>query len=470
LLTYSNRWAIRNCGLLLFQSLINYLIGTQSKEKTEAGWDGGAKAISYEKYPNLGEQLLQLLDAAAGFNSGEAFSNAIETIFPVLDILRRAGPPEELLEQILTRLLSTISHKIWHIRDLSARTFCVLTPKNRWMDAVQSLLEPFGNHGDGSKTENQQHGALLAAKLLLEQHLPQCDLSSEGQYYMSITLPITYLLVLDVIQTLSPMLEVCFTLSPTTLRSPFGLAAMVDLQNTTLAHILSSSRTGNRALFRNDGLVALIHGSFIRPGDSYTRLESLLRECGCPRERVPQTSIVGQAHTLAFKQAVYLSAIEQDVSALRIILDLSAKYGMETLVATLECVSEVWIWDKADDVLYRLAEIHIAALQAPISAKAPGVRAAALNNLCSICDAVKDLGSKVLRDAMLKLNDVLSVAAYTRLPTSPSLEIAKIRMSGISILSEVLSSNSLGEDTKSKIHCWGMCLRDACRDEKVSYS
>jgi hypothetical protein len=181
MLTHSNRWAIRNCGLLLFQSLINYLIGTQSKEKTEAGWDGGAKAIPYEKYPNLGELLLHLLDAAAGSNSGDAFSDAIETIFPVLDILRRAGPPEEFQEQILTLLLSTIGHKIWHIRDLSARTFCVLTPNERWIDTVQRLLKPLEKHSEDSTTENQRHGALLAAKLLLERYLPEFDLLSKSK-------------------------------------------------------------------------------------------------------------------------------------------------------------------------------------------------------------------------------------------------------------------------------------------------
>jgi hypothetical protein len=130
---------------------------------------------------------LHLLDAAAGGDFGDAFSNAIETIFPVLDILRRAGPPEELQEQILTRLLSTIGHKIWHIRDLSARTFCVLTPTEKWIDTVRSLLNPFRDHAEGSTTENQRHGALLAAKLLLERYLPECDLSSDSKHSIPIT-------------------------------------------------------------------------------------------------------------------------------------------------------------------------------------------------------------------------------------------------------------------------------------------
>jgi hypothetical protein len=255
------------------------------------------------------------------------------------------------------------------------------------------------------------------------------------------------------------------------MRSPFGLAALIDLQNTILAQSIAASRTSNKFVYENESFMALLHRS-LHP-NAYTHLVHLLTECGCPphgRKGLPQTLIIGQAHILSFKQAVYLSAMKQDVSVLRSIVDLSTDYyGIETLATTLECISEVWISVQGDDLLYKLAGMHVAIFEAPVSAKAPGVRAVALHNLCSIYDSVKDLGSKFFRGTVLELNDVLAIAAETKLPVSPSLEIAQIRMSGISILSEVLSRNSLREDTKSKIKYWGMYLRDACRDEKVGY-
>lgn len=216
--------------------------------------------------------------------------------------------------------------------------------------------------------------------------------------------------------------------------------------------------------------MALVHKSNPRTENSYIHLENLLRVCGCPRDQVPQTSLTGQAHTLAFKKAVYLSSLELDVSALRSIVELSSSsYGTETLIATLECIHEVWISDQADEVLSKLAGIHIIALEGPLPAKVPGVRAAAVHNLYLIYDAAKDLSSKLFRSTVQELNDLLAMAAQTQLPISPSLEIAQIRMSGISILSEVLGGGCLQEDTKSRLRCWGLCLRDACRDEKVSY-
>lgn len=154
-------------------------MGTHSKEKTEAGWDGGATAISYDKYPSLGELLLQLLETASDNDLKEASSNAlIETIFPVLDILRRAGPPEELRERIVACLFQIIGHKVWQIRELSAKTLCVLVP-SEWTGTVQKLIKSCGESTANSSGENQKHGALLGAKLLLERYLPDCDLSSD---------------------------------------------------------------------------------------------------------------------------------------------------------------------------------------------------------------------------------------------------------------------------------------------------
>jgi len=175
-----NRWAIRNCGLLLFQALINYLIGTQSKGKTEAGWDGGATAISYDTYPGLGELLLQLLEVASGNNSEEVISNAlVETIFPVLDILRRAGPPDDLRELIVTCLFHTIDHRVWQIRELSAKTLCALIPRENWADTVEKLIKSCGHSANDPAGENRRHGNFLGAKLLMERYFAECDFSSD---------------------------------------------------------------------------------------------------------------------------------------------------------------------------------------------------------------------------------------------------------------------------------------------------
>ena len=96
-------WAIRNCGLLLLRSLIDCLFGTsESKSVTEAGWDGKSVRLAYERYPALPDILLNLI--ATEPNERVAYMSlqigVVESVFPALDIIRRAGPPKTLRAEI----------------------------------------------------------------------------------------------------------------------------------------------------------------------------------------------------------------------------------------------------------------------------------------------------------------------------------------------------------------------------------
>ncbi|TVY15266.1 tRNA (cytidine(32)-2'-O)-methyltransferase non-catalytic subunit TRM732 [Lachnellula arida] len=437
----SETWAIRNCGLLLFQALINYLVGTHSKEKTEAGWDGGATAISYDKYPSLGELLLQLLETASDNDSKEASSNAlIETIFPVLDILRRAGPPEELRERIVARLFRIIGHKVWQIRELSAKTLCVLVPSEEWASTVQKLIKSCGESTTDSPGENQKHGALLGAKLLLERHLPDCDLSSE-------------------LQVITPTLELCFSLKQKSVCSTFGSAAYIDLQNTILDVLIPTS---NPTIDTKGKIGDLLDNSF--PSNTYLHLTNLLNECSSSVNA--DSSMIGRASIAAFKQAVYLSAFQQDVKVLEEIVELATNsYGIATLISTLDCISEVWMPAQSEDILQKLATIYINVMKASASAKAPAVRAAALNGLCLMLDSAKDLQSTPFRTAVMELDHVLAIATVAKLPTNPGLCAAVDTMIGISVLSEVLSCKPLHENTRRRVEDWGRYMQMNTRDD-----
>ncbi|KAB8289792.1 hypothetical protein EYC80_010425 [Monilinia laxa] len=113
----SDIWAIRNCGLLLLRSLIDCLFGTnENKASIEAGWDGRSTKLSYEKYPELPEILLKLLDKET---LGIEYTNtpaigSIESVFPALDIIRRAGPPIMLRNEIKEK----VSIHLGSIQDL----------------------------------------------------------------------------------------------------------------------------------------------------------------------------------------------------------------------------------------------------------------------------------------------------------------------------------------------------------------
>ncbi|RWA07653.1 hypothetical protein EKO27_g7461 [Xylaria grammica] len=97
----SEVWAIRNCGLLLLRSLIDNLFGTnENKLAMEAGWDGRTARIPYHKYEALPLLLVNLLELGKESSGMTMGTQTAEAVFPALDIIRRAGPPEGYIQKL----------------------------------------------------------------------------------------------------------------------------------------------------------------------------------------------------------------------------------------------------------------------------------------------------------------------------------------------------------------------------------
>lgn len=246
--------------------------------------------------------------------------------------------------------------------------------------------------------------------------------------------------------------------------STFGSAAYIDLQNTILDVLIPTSDPSNNAIDIKGNVRDLLDSSF--PSNTYLHLTNLLIECSSPVNSVSST--IGRASIAAFKQAVYLSAFQRDVKALEEIVELATNsYGIATLISTLDCISEVWMPAQSEDILYKLATIYINVMKASASAKAPGVRAAALNGLCLMFNSAKDLPSTPFRTAVMELDHVLAIATVAKLPTNPDLCAAVNIMIGISVLSEVLSCKPLQENTRLRVEDWGRYMQMNTRDDKV---
>jgi len=164
--TYSQvRWAIRNCGLLLLRSLIDCLLGTgESKSTIESGWDGHSVRISYNKYPTLPGVILNLLQSGVEAVD-EVSSSAAEAVFPALDIIRRAGPPDEHRQELRVCIEGYLSSRKWHVREMAARTLCSFLLQTDWVSEVSRLV---GHCGQDS---NRLHGILVTAKFTIERKL-----------------------------------------------------------------------------------------------------------------------------------------------------------------------------------------------------------------------------------------------------------------------------------------------------------
>lgn len=164
----SELWAIRNCALLLLHALIATLFGTsESKASMETGWDGRTLRLSYTKYATLPPILLSLL------HSGEramepsilAQSSAAESVFPALEIIRRAGPPESCRDELYGHITRYLGSRQWHVREIAARTLCSFLLGEDWLASVRALLE------ESRGSANMFHGTLLTIEFFLERTL-----------------------------------------------------------------------------------------------------------------------------------------------------------------------------------------------------------------------------------------------------------------------------------------------------------
>lgn len=162
-------WAIRNCGLILLRSLIDCLFGShESKSMIEAGWDGKANRIAYHRYPTLPGVLVNLLKSGHQMMSATATDSAgAESVFPSLDIVRRAGPPDLLRAELQIHIAKYLSSPVWHVREMAARTLCSCLLNQQWFGSIKEILQT-ALEDKTRNAENHMHGVLLALKFVIE--------------------------------------------------------------------------------------------------------------------------------------------------------------------------------------------------------------------------------------------------------------------------------------------------------------
>jgi hypothetical protein len=138
------------------------LFGTsESKTLMEAGWDGRTTRVAWHKYKSLPVLLVSLLKSGQTTTVSKERVTA-ESVFPALDIIRRAGPPQEFKDELYDLVAWYLGSHIWHVREIAARTLCSFLLHADWLEQIKPLL----NRSHSSA--NVLHGALLTFKFLLE--------------------------------------------------------------------------------------------------------------------------------------------------------------------------------------------------------------------------------------------------------------------------------------------------------------
>lgn len=155
----SDLWPIRNCGLMLLRSLIDRLLGSHEAYDEVFTSTTGSR-LAYDRYPGLLELLRQLLNHVPSHVPGNGTGHqesAPESLFPALDLLRRAPPPSEARGGFIPLILAAAASSQWHIREAAARAFAALAS-----ETYAQLLDIPTVMKTGS--DNMIHGRLLSLK------------------------------------------------------------------------------------------------------------------------------------------------------------------------------------------------------------------------------------------------------------------------------------------------------------------
>lgn len=157
-------WAIRNCGLMLFRSLIDRLLGSTESQNTSDHIEHSTRPrVTYQDFPDLLEIVLGLL--SPDDHELSSTQNALESVFPALKLLQRIPPPEDQRQLVSERVLRLCTSPHWHVRDLAARTYSALVEPEERFGVLIGLIK---SH---SPSHNELHGRMLCVRYLLSSEL-----------------------------------------------------------------------------------------------------------------------------------------------------------------------------------------------------------------------------------------------------------------------------------------------------------
>ncbi|KAI1096449.1 putative death-receptor fusion protein-domain-containing protein [Rostrohypoxylon terebratum] len=413
----SEVWAIRNCGLLLLRSLIDCLFGTsESKSSIEAGWDGRTIKISYHKFKALPELLVGLLEMGQQSTGVLIGSQTAESVFPALDIIRRAGPPEEVRDKLYGIIAWYLGSRIWHVREIAARTLCSFLLKPGWTESIAHLLQDCGS------SANKLHGALLTLKFLLERLVEVMPDQLSSHEIQTVYDLLEALLIDGCVKTCSEVRAVYVDVTSfiTGLNLPEAASLIGSFDNLmskifVLSSQLDTSKTPSALLDIGLGQAAIQH--------------SLRQSEG------------GESNVLA---QILMASLRGDINVTCSILESISALGPSQSNETR-------------------ADLIDAYIRIFLETGAPEPRTIALENLAELIDGIiRDTSGEGLKHLPSNKTIKQFWADFHGKPTNPSLSDATIGISGP--LLAILLSRAKGEtwDTLEPwIRSWGAMMSDA---------
>ncbi|KAK1971837.1 hypothetical protein LY78DRAFT_688694 [Colletotrichum sublineola] len=423
----SELWGIRNCGLLFLRSLLDNLFGTNdSKAALEAGWDGKTARLQYHKYPVLPGVLLNLLRSGREVMKPTTLGSTIaaESVFPALDIVRRAGPPDASRDELYGLVAGYLASPVWHVREMAARALCSFLLKDEdWIAAAAAIVDDALAAAPASRN-NHIHGALLTIKAVFER------LSDVAPQKLSTAVP-RLAQILSKIEAGDPgAFEHC----------PDIRAAHLEVEN-----LIS--------------LFALSHPLPEPAGSLLSTSESI--------SQPPQSALLRTQLAVAAVHATQPAAGSFASASLCDILLSTSTTSVEATITTLETLAAIHHPRLALKAAASYATLYT---DLALSIAHPDPRAAALNNLAEVLDLVlasagpgtkQPLASLPPAEKLIELwQDLVSKTM------NPNLSNAVIRASGPIMAAIAASSSADKAASAHALRGWGRMMSSALLDSR----
>lgn len=165
-------WAIRNCSVMLFSTLLQRTFGTKKTRDEHSSVNTLTGREFFVRFPDLHPYLLKELGVAVDQLLKNSLAASVHPgLYPILTLLSRMQPSTEDIndqETILTPFIPLVmpcaASAIYKTREMAARALVPLVL--HVVPTIKYLLQI-----SNTTTQNEIHGRLLQVQFLLRGHL-----------------------------------------------------------------------------------------------------------------------------------------------------------------------------------------------------------------------------------------------------------------------------------------------------------
>ncbi|KAI8341979.1 putative death-receptor fusion protein-domain-containing protein [Chlamydoabsidia padenii] len=173
----SSSWAIRNCAVMLFSTLLQRTLGTKKTRDEHSNVNNLTGQEFFTRFPKLHPYLLKELEKAVNQLLGKSMAESVHPgLYPMLTLLSRLRPSvmdnaSDALSMtpFVPLVMSCAGSSIYKTREMAARALVPLIPSTSSLVVmIADLLE-----WNQNLTQNDIHGRLMQIQFLLRCHLYQ---------------------------------------------------------------------------------------------------------------------------------------------------------------------------------------------------------------------------------------------------------------------------------------------------------